>query len=83
MEIEESTYNNLLYIINLQNMKFLVIFGCAMIFLFITASTVNAGSGQSEMPSLAGYVSQDAHAAYYMYQDYIYIILTTLIYSVG
>ena len=41
-------------------MKFLVLFGCAMIFLFMTASTVNAGSGQSVMPSLAGYVSREA-----------------------
>ena len=41
-------------------MKFLVVFGCAMIFLFMIASTVNAGSERSVMPSLAGYVSREA-----------------------
>ena len=41
-------------------MKLLVVFGCAMIFLFMIASAVNAGSERGMMPSLAGYVSWEA-----------------------
>ena len=61
-------------------MKFLVVFGCAMIFLFMIASTVNAGSGRRVMPSLAGYVSWEAQltTVTIMCPE-----LTALIHSVG